>query len=143
MTLIAAIPTGHGFIISADTQETIGATYQMPVRKLVEIPFGDGRPHAVLAGAGHGDLCDSLEMMLRRSLSSSPPSNIPEFISLCERQLTSFYDEDVKLCPDDADAKRVKFLFGVSFPEAGSCGVWTATQLRLKEARTWELFGDD
>lgn len=145
MTLIAAMKCDTGFLLCADTQETVttndGESFRQPVGKIVQVRFGTARGTFLFAGAGHGPLIDSFEVRLRRQVTQKPPITLQALLNGCEHLLGDFYRVDVARCPDED--KRIQLLFAASLPDTGEYGVWIAQGIRLQPVTDWTLFGAD
>jgi 20S proteasome alpha/beta subunit len=145
VTLIAAIPCQQGFVIAADSQETIpffdGLTY-IEYRKTVQkiIPKEIGEFSYIVAGAGHADLIDTFIEVLDRELARKPSGNtVADFAEYVEQTLAKFYKKDVALCPSE-DKEFQLFIAAVPI-QGGDYGVWVQKKVRLIPVIQGELIG--
>lgn len=142
MTLIAAVPCQEGFVIAADSQETITqwdgtewTEYRRTVQKIE--PREMGNFSVVVAGAGNADLIESFIPQLAKKLEREPGDTLEDFIRATEELLASFYEKDVSLCPDKSLG-----MFVAAVPKKKvECGVWVQQNIRLVPVRKQELIG--
>jgi hypothetical protein len=144
MTLIAAIPCKKGFVLAADTQETVPmfdgqnwADYRKTVQKVT--PCSMGAFSVVVAGSGNASLIDSFIPILERKLASETGDSLQDFVRYTEEALASFYRIDVALCPD-AD-KSLKMFFAAVPHRGGECGVWLQSNVRITPIADAQLVG--
>ena len=136
MTLIAAIPTPKGLVVSADTEEMCpsydinGNTYEL--RKTVQkiTPETIGNYQIAIAGSGHAQLIDTFIVKAHRATAGAGQSAI-ELRNSLERELDSFYRNDVAICQDaDKDFKLFVLYFCSQTREHG---VWVSERTVLRD----------
>lgn len=146
MTLIAAIPCKDGFVLAADSQETVPVwseaqndwvEYRRTVQKIE--PRDMGPFSVVVAGSGHAALIDSFILMLERKLSVELNETLADFVRCTEEALADFYARDVALCADSD--KTIKMFFAAVPKRGGECGVWVQQNVRLDPLTDAELIG--
>lgn len=146
MTLIAAIPCKEGFVLAADSQETVPVwsddqndyvEYRRTVQKIE--PREMGPFSVIVAGSGHAALIDSFIVLLERKLSSAAKDNLTDFVRYTEEALADFYARDFTLCTDlDKD---IRLFFSAVPKKGGECGVWILKNVRLEPLAKADLIG--
>jgi len=144
VTLIAAIPCRDGFVLAADSQETVSCwdgTQSVDYRRTVQkiTPRDMGVLSVIVAGSGNASLIDSFIPVLERKLSAESSDNLKDFVCCTEKVLADFYQADVALCPD-AD-KTLKMFIAAVPKKTGECGVWLQKNVRLCPIADAELVG--
>ena len=144
VTLIAAIPCRHGFVVAADSQETVpvfdGVEY-IEYRKTVQkiVPKEIGGFSFLVAGAGHADLIDSFIEVLDRKLAAEPGQTLADFVGRVEQALGRFYKNDVARCP--SEDKEIRLFIAAVPVNGGDYGVWVQKNVRLSPVTQGELIG--
>lgn len=153
MTLIAAFRSRSAITICADSQETItcfdehGNPYDL--RKTVQkiSPLVIGKYHIAFAGAGNAHLVESFIIRASRSItvldaipnSENSPAGILAIRQCLENTLSSFYQHDVAICPDDD--KTMKLFVAASCPISHEYALWISEYAVLRDADSPELNG--
>ena len=141
MTLISAWRTGHGIVVNADSQETVG-DYRVEVNKIDPIDLGAWK--VIVAGSGRpSDLIGSFSIRLSQWMANFASTSIQDFFFRLEKVLARFYKEDVRLCPDPE--KAVRFFVPLLVPHLISmiAGQHENTALSSLAADKPELVGWD
>ncbi len=146
MTLIAAIPCKDGFVLAADSQETVPVwsdiqndwvEYRRTVQKID--PRDMGLFFVVVAGSGNAALIDSFILVLERKLSGESGETLVDFVRYTEETLADFYARDVALCIDSD--KTIKMFFAAVPKKGGECGLWVQKNVGLVPVTDAELIG--
>jgi hypothetical protein len=88
MTLIAAFKCTNGYVICADTQETVDGYYRVSVEKLR--PKKCGNFQIAIAGSGISRLVDDCARGLEGSIENATISTLTQLENLIRRKLESF-----------------------------------------------------
>jgi len=153
VTLISSFRSFNGTVLCADSQETVtyydanGNPYDL--RKSVQkiSPTKIGKYQIAIAGSGNAPLIESFIVRAKRAvevLDNSPtgstsPAGIAAIRDALERELATFYANDVAVCPD-AD-KSMKLFIAAACPLAQQCALWVSENIVLRDAASPELIG--
>jgi len=141
MTLIAGFRCKEGIVFCADSQETInvdGVDYRMSVQKIE--PHVAEKRHISIAGSGNSTLIESFIIRAQRAVDVSTASSVEQLHTLLESELRGFYEEDVRLCPDED--KAIKLFIAAAIRPAGY-QAWVSEGIKLRPMRAWELNGHE
>src|SRR5579859_5600850 len=119
VTLIASFRSNQAIAVCGDSQETVtyldeyGEPYEL--RKTVQklSPQNLGPYQLIIAGAGNARLIESFIVRASRARITGVVG-LESLRNALEQILTSFYEQDVRLCPDDD--KNMRLFIGASIP---------------------------
>src|SRR6266403_5581811 len=96
VTYIVGLRSPKGFVISADSQETINGR----VSYIEKIATEDAGPWEVaIGGAGRGELVDGFVQHAIETIRQSSAKNVAELGKVLRESLLRFYQNDVRILP--------------------------------------------
>lgn len=119
MTLIAGFKCADGYVICADSQETVGS-YRATRQKLV--PIAVGKVQMAIAGSGDGDLIDAFVGRFSQKYQQSEIAELDSAVQVFKDDLLAFVKEKkVKIRKIDS---TFRFLLGAYSEKDKKCRLW-------------------
>jgi hypothetical protein len=138
MTIAAGFCCENGFVVAADSQETVG-DHRVSVQKIESRQMGQYQ--VSLAGTGYGDLIDSFIERLDGRLRSDTANTVSQFKAIFESEFLLFRKEDAQLYPAPKTGKHIRFIVAVASPQFPQAALWVLKGARLKPIKDWDLVG--
>lgn len=138
MTLIAGFKCADGYVLCADSQETVkekGTEYRVIRRKLAPVQYGDFE--LSLAGAGDGRLIDNFVKKLRRDvrqLAVSDPDALSDWFQ--DEMKAYFREQGVR-----PSRSGVRLTVGAWHRAARKCALWDIEAARVGDVDDYSLIG--
>jgi hypothetical protein len=141
MTLIAGIKCGDGYVVCADSQETVpladGTEARVTCQKLVSIPVG--KVTVSIAGSGDADLIDAFVERVRIGYATSEISSLAACRTVIQEELAAFKKE--KRLRRRGSQTAFSFLIGAQSQEDRRCVLWRTAAGDLIEVQKYALVG--
>lgn len=119
MTLIVGFKCADGYVICADSQETVGS-YRATRQKLV--PILVGKVQMAIAGSGDGDLIDAFVGRFSQKYQQSEIAELDSAVQVFKDDLLAFVKEKrVKIRKIDS---TFRFLLGAYSEKDKKCRLW-------------------
>jgi 20S proteasome alpha/beta subunit len=119
MTLIAGFKCADGYVICADSQETVGS-YRATRQKLVSIAVG--RVRMAIAGSGDGDLIDTFVGRFSQKYQQSEIAELDSAVEVFKDELLAFAKEkDVEI---REIGETFRFLLSAYSEKDKKCRLW-------------------
>jgi hypothetical protein len=139
MTLIAAFKCINGYVICADSQDTVGGR-RAPVVKVN--PFTAGNFQIAAGGSGeNGELIDSFVRCLEENLSESSIRTLSELAPFIRRELLDFRREEAAYY--SRKDLQMQFIVAARSIDPPNVQVWRTAAARLIPVNTYALVGWD
>ncbi len=137
MTLIAAFKCSDGFVVCADSQETVG--YHRVSRQKI-VPKKLGNFEIAIGGSGNGSLIDAIVHRIETKLESlADIRTLPQLKVMVRKELLDARRNDARLYPkEDRD---VGFLVCARSLEAPAVEVWRTAASQLIPVQDYCLVG--
>lgn len=123
MTLIAGFKCADGYVLCADSQETVtrdGHDYRVTRQKLV--PIAIGKVSMAIAGSGDGDLIDAFVGRFSQKYQQSEIAELDSAVQVFKDELLAFAKEkNVKIRKIDS---TFRFLLGAYSDKEKKCRLW-------------------
>jgi hypothetical protein len=127
VTLIAGFKCSDGFVICADSQETVGA-YRVSQQKL--IPFSAGNFELVAGGSGtNGTLIDSFVQRLQDNLGTATIKTLPELRDFIRQEMMDFNAREASSY--SRKDREMRFVIGARSLGPAAAGAWVTSASRL------------
>jgi hypothetical protein len=144
VTLIVAVPCKDGFVMAADSQETITewddsardyVQFRKTVQKIPAIEMGEFS--VIIAGSGNTDLIESFIVVLKRRFINEKADRIDDFVAITESTLEDFHNRKVK----EATCQDLAMFFAAVPKKQGEMGVWRQMHTTLVPITAPEMIG--
>jgi hypothetical protein len=140
MTLIAGFKCADGYVICADSQETVSrGGYDSRVTRQKLLPVGVGEVPMAIAGSGDGDLIDAFVAKSRKNYEHSHIAELDSAQQVFKDDLLAFAKEK-KVSVRKIDA-TFRFLIGAYSEKDKRCGLWRTTAGDPIEVQDYALIG--
>ncbi|MGD0860939.1 MAG: hypothetical protein ABR912_16720 [Terracidiphilus sp.] len=137
MTLIAGSKCQDGYVICADSQETVGS---FRVSRLKLAPWKAGNFEIAMAGSGNnGELIDAFEERLKSALSGNQIETLDALKELIHVELLDFQKNEASTYPKRE--RQMRYIIGATSISTSTCNVWTTRSSRLIEIDKYDLIG--
>jgi hypothetical protein len=137
VTLIHGNKTLDGWVISVDSQETVGA-YR--VSRLKITPWGAGNFQIAMAGSGNnGELIDAFEERLKQALQASQIESLEELRKLIHLELLDFQKNEAASYP--RREQQMRFMIGAMSISQSKSAVWSTRASQLIPVTRYDLVG--
>lgn len=141
MTLIVGIKCDDGYVVCADSQETVpladGTEARVTCQKLVSIPIG--KVTVSIAGSGDADLIDAFVERVRIGYATSEISSLAACRTVIQEELAAFKKE--KHLRRRGSQTAFSFLIGAQSQEDRRCVLWRTAAGDLIEVQKYALVG--
>jgi len=141
MTLIVGIKCDDGYVVCADSQETVpladGTEARVTCQKLVPIPVG--KLAVSIAGSGDANLIDAFVERLRVGYAASEISSLDACRTVIQDELTAFKKE--KRLRRTGGQDPFSFLIGAQSKQDRRCILWRTAAGDLIEVQRYALVG--
>jgi 20S proteasome alpha/beta subunit len=141
MTLIVGIKCDDGYVVCADSQETVpladGTEARVTCQKLVPIPVG--KMTVSIAGSGDADLIDAFVERLRVGYAASEISSLDACRKVIQKELAAFKKE--KRLRRTGGQEPFSFLVGAQSQKDRRCILWRMAAGDLIEVQRYALVG--
>jgi hypothetical protein len=141
MTLIVGIKCDHGYVVCADSQETVpladGTEARVTCQKLVPIPVG--KVTVSIAGSGDANLIDAFVERLRVSYAASEISSLDACRTVIQEEIAAFKKE--KCLRRTGGQDPFSFLIGAQSQQDRRCVLWRTAAGDLIEIQRYALVG--
>lgn len=138
MTLIAAFKCSDGYVVSADSQETVDH-YRVSRQKIN--PTKRGNFQLAVGGSGNGDLIDAFVHRLEVNVENSSIKTLPELEKFIHVELLDFAKNEAVLRPEKE--REMKFIIGAASIDPPSVIVWRTAETQLIPVDSYDLAGWD
>jgi 20S proteasome alpha/beta subunit len=136
MTLIAGFKCADGYVICADSQETVGS-YRATRQKLV--PIAVGKVRMAIAGGGDGDLIDAFVGRFSQKYQQSEIAELDSAVQVFKDDLLAFVKEKkVRIRKIDS---TFRFLLGAYSEQDKKCRLWKTVTGDPIEVADYALVG--
>ncbi len=123
MTLIAGFKCTDGYVICADSQETVTRDgYDQRVTRQKLVPIAVGKVPMAIAGSGDGDLIDAFVGRFSQKYQKSEISELDSAIQIFKDELMAFAKEKKVKIPKIDD--KFRFLLGGYSEKDKKCRLW-------------------
>jgi len=141
MTLIVGIKCDDGYVVCADSQETVpladGTEARVTCQKLVPIPVG--KLAVSIAGSGDANLIDAFVERLRVGYAASEISSLDACRTVIQGELAAFKKE--KRLRRTGGQDPFSFLIGAQSKQDRRCILWRTAAGDLIEVQRYALVG--
>ena len=132
MTLIAGFKCKDGYVICADSQETIkedGLEFRVMRKKLVPVNFGEFE--LSMAGSGTGPVIDGFIAKLRKDGKRLASSDLEQLAEWLHGEVKLFLKEQgIRVSKSD---ERMRFVIGARSKSLNKCSLWSTAAAQLIE----------
>ncbi len=146
MTLIAGFKSDEGYVLCADSQETVAigtgkskAEYRVTCQKIVPERFGNFE--LAIAGSGTGEVIDGFIQRLRDNMQGLQVSSLNSLKEYLQHELRDFQRTEVAAYP--ASARRFALIIAARSCDDNSCMMWFSNVARLTGIYTCKLIGHE
>jgi hypothetical protein len=140
MTLIAVFKCADGYVICADSQETVSRDgYDSRVTRQKLLPVGVGKVPMAIAGSGDGDLIDAFVARFRKNYEHSDIAELDSAQQVFKDDLLAFAKEK-KVSIRKIDT-TFRFLLGAYSENDKRCRLWRTTAGDPIEVQDYALIG--